>query len=72
MGSQAWLYLGTTPLPCKRNGKYGGPTATEYQDLQLNTDNKINIIRGLVETLELCHHLWVRGEVFESLVDFHR
>jgi hypothetical protein len=48
------------------------PTATEYEDLQLNADNKINIIRGLVETLELCNHLWVRGEVFESLADFHR
>ena len=48
------------------------PTATEYEDLQLNADNKINIIRGLVETLELCNHIWVRGEVFESFADFHR
>lgn len=40
--------------------------------LQLNADNKVHIVRRLVETFEVSNHLRVCRKIFESLANLHR
>ena len=43
----------------------------EFSNLQLNADNKINIIGSLIEAFKLSDHLGVGGKVLESLANLY-